>query len=127
MNCSCILLHCRNVYYYLYHVSFLFISKYSQTCSNDHLYKTTTRLRRPILSVLKQVPIQSPLHKTTICLTRPATTFFVSQMKKNLSKTTTTKPYPARKWKVKVGQQGIKINASLIIYTLSLLYNAKFL
>ena len=58
------------------------IFNYSQTCSNDHLYKTTTRLRRSVLSPPKQIPINSLLYKTTTCLTRPATTFFVSQMKK---------------------------------------------
>ena len=40
---------------------------HSQPCSNDHLYKTTIRL------------------------TRPATTFFCLPNEKNLSKTTTTK------------------------------------
>ena len=39
------------------------------------------------------------LHKTTTCLTRPAT-IFVPQMKKNLSKTTTAKLYPAMEWEV---------------------------
>ena len=45
-------------------------------------HKTTTRLRRPVLSSPKPIPIQSLLYKTTTCLTRPATTFFVSKMKK---------------------------------------------
>ena len=68
---------------------------YSQTCSNHHLYKTTTRLWQPMLSPSKQIP--KHLLPTTNGLTGPATTFFVSQMKENLSKTTTTKPYPAKK------------------------------
>ena len=55
---------------------------YSQTCSNDHLYKMTTDLRQPMLSLPKQIPIQSLLQKMTTCLTQPATTFFLSQMKK---------------------------------------------
>ena len=38
---------------------------YSQTCSNNHFYKTTTRLRQPMLSPPKQVPIYSLLYKTT--------------------------------------------------------------
>ena len=71
-------------------------SYYSQICSNDHLYKTTTRLRRPMLSPPRQIPIQLLLYNTTTRLTRPMTTFFVSQMKKNLFKTTTTKLYPAK-------------------------------
>ena len=53
------------------------LKHYSQTCSNDHLCKTTTRLRRR--------------------LTRPATTFFVSQRKNSSSKTTTKKLNPAEK------------------------------
>ena len=70
-----------------------------QTCLNDQLHKATTRLSRPVLSPPKQIPLQSLLYKTTTCLTRPATTFFVSQMKKNLSKATATKLYPTKKWK----------------------------
>ena len=62
-------------------------SLYSQTCSNDHLYQMTTRPRRPTLSPTKPIPIQSLLYKTTTYLTLPDTTFFVPQMKKNLSKT----------------------------------------
>ena len=74
------------------------LNSYSQTCSNNHLYKTTTCLRRPMLSSPKQISIQSLLYKTTTCLTRPTTTFFVPQMKENLSKRSTTKLYPAKKW-----------------------------
>ena len=99
---------------------------YSQTCSNDHLYKTTTRLRRPMLSSPKQIPIQLLLYKTTTCLTRPATSFLVSQMKKNLSKTTAIKFDPAKKWETNIRQQCIK-NKRLSHYIYSmLLYNAKF-
>ena len=91
--------------------------------SNDHCYKMTTHLRQPVLGLPEQIPIQSLLFKTTTCLTRPATTFFVSQMEKNLSKTTTTKLYPASKWETNIRQHCIK--TSLIIFTLVLLYNAK--
>ena len=59
---------------------------YSQTCSNDHIYNKTTRLRRPMLSPPKQIPLQLLLYKTTTCLTRPETTFFVFQMKKTCLK-----------------------------------------
>ena len=52
--------------------------------------------------------------------------FFVSQMKKNLSKTTTTKLYPAQKWETNTTQQGIQINLSLTMFTLLVHYNAKF-
>ena len=71
---------------------------YSQTCSNDHLYKTTTRLRWPMLSPPKQILIQLLLYKTTTCLTQPATTFLSPKWKKTLSKTTTKKLYLAKKW-----------------------------
>ena len=84
-------------------------SKYNQTCSNNPLYKTATCLRRLTLSPPKQIPIQSLLSKMTTCLTWPATTFFVSQMKKNLSKTITTKFYPEKKWETNIKQQCIKI------------------
>ena len=70
---------------------------YSQTCSNDHFHKTPTRLRQPMLSPPKQIPIQSLLYKMTSCLTPRASTFLFSEMKKNLSKTTTAKFYPAKK------------------------------
>ena len=59
---------------------------YSQTCSNNHLYKTTTCLRWPMLSPPKPISMKSLLYKTTTCLTRQATTFFVPQMKKNKNK-----------------------------------------
>ena len=35
-----------------------------------------------MLSLPKQIPVQSSLYKTAACIVRPATTFFVSQMKK---------------------------------------------
>ena len=38
---------------------------YSQTCLNDHLYKSTTHQRQPMLSLPKQIPIQSLLYKMT--------------------------------------------------------------
>ena len=85
-----------------------FTVNYSQTCSNDHsqddLYKTTTHLRWPILDLPELIPIQSLLYKTTTSLTRPATTFFASQIKKNLSKTTITKLYPAKKSETNIRQ-----------------------
>ena len=42
----------------------------------------TTCLKRPMLSPSKQIPIQLFRYKTTTCLMRQATTFFVLQMKK---------------------------------------------
>ena len=54
---------------------------YSQTCSNNHLYKTTNCLRQPMLHPSKKIPIQSLLYETTTCLKPTVTTIFVSQMK----------------------------------------------
>ena len=59
-----------------------FATNYCQTRSNDNICKMTTRLRQPILSPPKPIPIQSLLYKITTCLMQPATTFFVPQMKK---------------------------------------------
>ena len=70
----------------------------SQT-SNNHLYKTTTHLRWPVLSLPKQIPIQLLLHQTTTCLTQPANTFCLAN-EKNLSKMTATKLYPGKKWEM---------------------------
>ena len=44
----------------------------------------TTRLRQPMLSPPKSIPIQSLLYKMTTGLTYPGTTFFVPLMKKKL-------------------------------------------
>ena len=68
------------------YVCCLFSSQYSQTCLYDHLYKTTTHLRWPMLSPPKPIPIQLLLYKMTTCLMRPTTTFFVPQMKKTCLK-----------------------------------------
>ena len=56
-----------------------------------------------MLSPPKQIPIQSLLYKLTAYLMQTATTFFDFQMKKSLSKTTTTKLYPAKECKKKQG------------------------
>ena len=92
--------------------------KYSQTCSSDNLYKTTPHLRRPTLSPPKQIPIQLYLYKTTTCLTRPATTFLSPKWKKSLSKTTTKNFIQQRTPE--------QTSGSMILFTLLLLYNAKF-
>ena len=90
------------------HVTYIIYIIYSQTCSNNNLYKMTTHLRQPTLSLTKQIPIQMLLYKTTTCLMQPATPYLVSQIKKKLSKTTTTKFYPAKKWEINMRQQCIK-------------------
>ena len=50
------------------------------------LVQTTTSIRRPRLSPPKQIPIKSLLYKKTTCLTPPATTLFLTQIKKNCLK-----------------------------------------
>ena len=72
--------------------------------------------------------IQLLLYKTATCLTRPTTTFFVSQMKRkpvknNYYKTLPCKEMVGNKHKAKIHK---RINVSVIIFTLLLLYNAKF-
>ena len=52
--------------------------------------QTTTSVKRPMLSPPKQIPVTSLLFNAT------SDQFFDSKMKKNLSKTTTTKLYPAK-------------------------------
>ena len=42
----------------------------------------TTLVKRPMVSLPKQIPIQSLLYKTMTSLRRPANTFFDSEMKK---------------------------------------------
>ena len=59
---------------------------YSQTCSNNQLYKMTTCLRWPVLSPPKQIPIQSLLYKMNTCLTQPASTSLSPKWKKTCLK-----------------------------------------
>ena len=73
----------------------------------------TTRLKQPMLSLPRPIPIQLLLCKTTTCLTRPVTSF-VPQMKKDISKTTTAKIYPAKKCEA--------MHTKLISLWLNLLY-----
>ena len=72
---------------------------YSQTCSNDHLYKTATPLRWPMLSLSKQIPIQSLMYNTNHLsnITRDHI-YCLPNGKRNLSKTITKKLYRAIKW-----------------------------
>ena len=81
---------------------------YGQNCLNGHLCKTTTRLRRSLLSLPKQTLIHSWLYKMITCLTRPATTFLRLPNEKNLPKSTTMKTYPVKKWETNIRQQCIK-------------------
>ena len=74
------------------------IGKYSQTCSNDHLLKTTNHLRWPMLSPPKPIPIQSLLYKTTTCLTQPVTTFLFPKWKKTPVLTSHSKTLSCEKW-----------------------------
>ena len=69
-----------------------------------NLYMKATHLGQPILSPPKQIPLQLLLYKMNTCLMQPATTFFVSKIKKNLSKINTTELYLAKKWKTIIRQ-----------------------
>ena len=93
-----------------------FFYKYSQTCSNDHLNRTTTSLTQHMLSSPKQIPIQLRL----------AINFFVSQMNKNLSKATLQNFTQQRNGK-QTQDNNAKKYKCLVIFTLLLLYNAKFI
>ena len=87
------------------HLNSINLKHYSETCSNDHLCKTTnaesaqanshqtTSVKRPMLSPPKQIPVKSLLFNAT------SDHFFDSQMKKDLSKTTAAKLYPAKECK----------------------------
>ena len=88
----------------------------------DYLYKTISCLEHLTLSLPKQILIYLLLHKTTTYPTWPDTTSLVSYVKKNLSKTTTTKLYPGKKWETNIRQQGIiKISLSNYVYSIATL------
>ena len=82
----------------------------------------TTHLRRPVVSLSKQIPLQLLLYNTTTSLMPPVTTFFDLQMKKSLSKATTTKLYPAKKWKRNIRIYLYLCNKAIIIKQLYLYY-----
>ena len=67
------------------HLNSINLKQYIQTCSNDHLYKETNA------ESAQEILVQSLLSNAT------SDHFFDSQIKKNLSKTTTTKLYPGKK------------------------------
>ena len=79
-----------------------------------------TSIKRPMLSPPKQISAQLLLSKVT------SNYFFDFQMKKNSSKTITTKLYPANECKEKIRNNAYKINVSQITFTLLLIYKAKF-
>ena len=87
------------------HVYILF--KRIQTCSNDHLYndhssKTTngefTQANFRTIYTIQDDHLSNATSDH----------FLVTQMRKNLSKTTTVKLYPSKKWKTNITQQYIK-------------------
>ena len=124
-----VLLHFRiqtkhlSLSHFWFELNLLPSNRYSQTRLNDHLYKTTICLIRPMLSLPKPILIQSLWYKMTTCLTRPSTTLWDKpQMKKNLFKTATAKPLSSRE----MGSNAWKINVSVTIITLLLLYSAEF-
>ena len=80
----------------------------------------TASVKRPMLSPSKQIPVQLLLSNAT------SDHFFDYQMKDTLSQTTTTKLYPVKKCKKNIRNNAKKIEVSLIIFTLLLICNAKF-
>ena len=80
----------------------------------------TASVKRPMLSPSKQIPVQLLLSNAT------SDHFFDYQMIDTLSQTTTTKLYPVKKCKKNIRNNAKKIEVSLIIFTLLLIYNAKF-
>ena len=102
------------------HLNSINLKHYSQTCSNEHLSKQL------MLSPPKQIPIQSLLCKTTICLTRLATTFLTPKWKKICLKQQLQNFIQRRNAKKKHKEQCIKMNVSLIIFTLLLVHNSKY-
>ena len=113
-----------NIYIYTYIYIHIYI--YSQTCLNNHLHKTTTRLRQPVMSPPKQIPIQLLPYKTTTCLTQPATTFLFPKWKKPCLKWPLQNFIQRRNGKQSYRNNAWKTNVSLILFTLLLLYNVKF-
>ena len=77
-----------------------------------------------MLSLLKQIPVQSLLCKTTSCLTRPVTTSFVFQMKNACLKQPLETFSSEEMWN-KHKEKCIK-NKRLSDYIYSILYSAKF-
>ena len=98
----------------------------SQTCSDDRVYKMTTRLRWPMLSPPQRIPMQSLLYNTISCLMQPVTIFFVSQMKKSL-KQRLKNFIQQRNGKQTQGTMHKRTHLSLFIFTPLLLFNAKFI
>ena len=86
--------------------------------------QTTNSIRRPKLSPPKQIPVQ--LSRQDDHLPNATSNHFCLLTKKNLSKTTTTKLYSAKKWETSIRQQCIKNKRLSDLYALLLLYNVKF-
>ena len=74
----------------------------------------TTSAKRPMLSPPKQIPVQSLRSSAT-----SNNFFFDSQIKKNLSKTITTKLYPAKQCEKKWGRMHKNKRLSDNIYSIA--------
>ena len=71
-----------------------------------------------MLSPPKWIPTKLLLHKTTTCLTQPATTCFRLPNEKCLSKTITKKLYLAKKCEARIRNNAEKLNVSICLYLL---------
>ena len=96
------------------------VVKYSQTYSNDHLYKTTNA--EPAQSNSHAIVTVQDDHLSNATSNH----FFVSQMKKTCLKQPLQNFTQRKNHKQKYGNNALKTNISLIIFTLLLLYNSKF-
>ena len=96
------------------HLNSINLNHYSQACSNERLSKTTNAESVEANSCPIVISNATSDH------------FFDYQMKDTLSQTTTTKLYPVKKCKKNIRNNAKKIEVSLIIFTLLLIYNAKF-
>ena len=89
------------------------LKHYSQTCSNDHLCKTTNAE-------------SAQANSRSVATSATSNDIFDSQMKKNLSKTISTKLYPAKECGKNIRDNALKINVSPITFAELLIYSTKF-
>ena len=85
----------------------------------------TTSVKRPMLNLPTQIPVQLLLYKTTTCLTRPATTFFWLENEKKACLKQQLQNFIQRRNAKKHIEQRIKNKLSDYIYSI-LLHNPKF-
>ena len=98
-------------------------SKLTWSITVKHV-QSTNSVRGPMLSLPKWILVQSLLYKTTTCLTRPSTIFLSPKWKKAYLKQPLTNFIQQRN--ARQTQGTMHKNKRLFIFTLLLLFNAKF-